>query len=186
MANKDLMDDEALCSTYRSLLGRSRWTTPEMKNAAERDKNGGILKRKRILNACRKYSTLCPYCFDTEIGEGKEDISSHAAEEYTHKSAKAAQTNLEVEKQLREEPLGKLNENVYTHVDCEILYKTEWHTTSHTGTDLGATETKGNDLTHIKQNLKLLDILNILKALHIISGRNFLIDSHQIITGTIL
>ena len=60
--------------------------------------------------------------------------------------------------------LGKLNENVYAHVDGEILHNTEWHPTSHTGTDLGATETKDNDLVHIKHEAlisKTLTILNI-------------------------
>jgi hypothetical protein len=136
-----------------------------MKIAAERDKNGGILKR--ILNACGKYSTLCPYCFDTETGESKEDTANHATEECTHKSATAARTNLEaktLERQWREGPLGKLNENVYSHVDGETLHNTEWHPTSHTGTALGATETKENDLTKIKHEeptSRTLTTLNI-------------------------
>jgi hypothetical protein len=98
-----LMDDEALCSAYRTILGRRRWTTPEMKYAAERDKHGGILKR--ILNSCGKYKTFCPYCFDTDTGEGKEDHPNHVTEECTHKSATAARANLEaktIERRWRE------------------------------------------------------------------------------------
>jgi hypothetical protein len=87
----------------------------ELTYAAERDKNGGALKR--ILNACGKYSTLCPYCFNTDTGEGKEDHPDHAATECTHKSANAARANLEaktIERQLREGPQGKMNAYAYS------------------------------------------------------------------------
>ena len=139
-----LMDDEGACSAGRKTLGRGRWTMLELRYAAERDKNGGALKR--ILNACGKYSTLCPYCFNTATGEGKEDHPNHAAEECAHKSANAARTNLEaktIERQWREGAIGKMNKNVYIH--------TEGDTIQHPGDTLERTDEDEDKLTHISQ-----------------------------------
>jgi hypothetical protein len=110
-----LMDDEGICSAGRTTLGRERWTMTEIHHAAKLDKNGGVTSQ--IFNACGKYSTLCPYCFNIATGEGKEDHQNHTAEECTHKSAQAVRTNLEaktIERQWREGPLGKMNANAYT------------------------------------------------------------------------
>ena len=73
---KSLMDDETCSSVGRHALGRGRWTMTELKYAAARDKNGGPLRL--ILKACGQYSKLCPYCFNVETGEGKDDNQNHS------------------------------------------------------------------------------------------------------------
>ena len=144
------MDDEALCSAGRITLGRGRWTMPEFKHAAQRDKNGGALRQ--ILKACGKYSTLCPYCFNTETGEGKEDHPNHAADECTHKSANAARTNLEaktIERQLSEGPMGKMNTNAYTHIEGEDPQLQETNEAGRPENPLETADPNENKLTRI-------------------------------------
>jgi hypothetical protein len=148
----NLTDDEGKCSAARIALGRGTWNMTAMKYAAERDKNGGILKR--ILNTCGKYSTLCPYCFDTKTGEGKEDHPNHAAEECTHQSARTARAYLEAkttERQWREGPLGKMNENVYIPSDGTPPRDTDQRTTELTpGETKNSIDTDTNKLIQIK------------------------------------
>jgi len=102
-----LIDDEAICSIGRTTISRGTWTMQDMKQAAKQSKNGRTLKS--ILSACGKYNTMCPYCFNIDTGEGREDHPDHASQECTHKSAKAARESLKAktsERQWREGPLG--------------------------------------------------------------------------------
>ncbi len=93
-------------------------------------KNGRTLKN--ILNACGKYNTLCPYCFNIDTGEGREDHPDHAVQDCTHKSAKVARDSLEAktrERQWREGPFG-VQKHIYTQSDGTITWEIEPNTTT--------------------------------------------------------